>query len=193
MKTLLVFALFSSFAYGKKCTYTYTGKSQEIKFVGYKFTDKTAVGGTFKDFRIMAPTKASSVEEVFANSSFWIDEMSLDAGKAARNTNIANGLLKNVDGLAIRGRVDSVDKKSKTLVTIINWGGKDHKVKMNYSYAKGMATAKGKIDLLEMGFKKGFDALGKLCKVWHKGKDGVVKTWSEVAIEASLGLSEKCI
>ncbi len=193
MKATLLFILVATAAQAKECQF-YTGKDNKIEFTGYKFTEKTGVTGTFKKFEINAPSKVNSVKAVLEGSKFSIDEMSLDAGNAARNSNISKGLLKNIEGTKIQGKVTKVDEAAKKAIVNIKWGGKDHKVEMKYGHdkKKEIIFLDGTIDLIKMGFGKAFNALGKICGPFHKGKDGKIKTWSDVALRAEIGTKVKC-
>ncbi|MCB9094980.1 MAG: hypothetical protein H6621_07940 [Halobacteriovoraceae bacterium] len=189
---ILIFSLLPFLAFGKVCTYNFDADSAKVEFTGYKFTEKVGVKGTFKDFKISAPSKAPSLEGIVGNSSFWLDEMTIDAGKTARNVNIINGLFKEMAGTSIRGVVTNFDKVSKMLTFKLFIGDKTEDVKMVFSHDGERFLAEGKIDLIKIGLKSAFESLSKTCQTFHKGKDGVSKTWSEVALRVTANIKEKC-
>lgn len=184
---ILTFLSLLNFSYAKDCSYSIKPGSEKIEFTGYKFTSKVGVKGSFKNFVINAPKKSDSIEKIIENSSFWIDQMSLDAGNAARNSNISKGLLKNLPTDSFRGYVKSMrsEGKAKLLDFVLVVGQKQHNVELIYNISENNFLAEGKIDLLDLGYKEGFQALQKLCKAYHKGKDGKSITWSEVALRVS--------
>ena len=55
---------------------------------------------------------------------------------------------------------------------------------MGYQLKDGVLKLAGTINLLKWDLKS-FKSLGKICAVHHKGKDGKIKTWSDVLIEIS--------
>jgi hypothetical protein len=180
-------------AFGKTCNYQLKGGSEKIEFTGFKFTEKTGVSGTFENFKIQTLGSAESIESLIENGSFWIDSFSLDAGKKARNVNIAKGLLSNLGTKSFRGYVKSINPKAKSLQFSLVIGKDIHDVPLKYEVKGNSFSAKGTIDLLALGYKKGFEALQKICNVWHKGSDGVSKTWSDVEIRVSADFAKKCL
>ena len=192
MTIALITLLFSSLAFGKNCTYNFDSASAKIQVTGFKFTEKSGVNGHFKDSMVKAPNTAKKLEGILKNATFWIDETTLEFGKPARNKNILKGLFKNIEGRTIHGHVKSVNSKKNTLLAILHWGGKAHQVNFKYTYTNGVFEAKSNIDIIKLGFQKAFDGLHKLCKVHHKGKDGKVKTWSDVDLKVTANILEIC-
>lgn len=160
-----------------------TVETPEIKFTGYKFTDKVGVSGTFKKIDWNLKETGESLKDILLGSSVKIDSHSIDAGKTARNINITNGLFKNWGAREITGQFVKVDEGKKIATLEFNVGETKNLVDMAYEVKEGVLKLSGTIDLIEMGFSEAFNKLGKICAVYHKGKDGVVKTWSEVLVE----------
>jgi Mor family transcriptional regulator len=156
-----------------------------IKFIGYKFTDKTPVSGTFKKVEWKYKKVAADIEESLQGASFVIDSHSIDAGKVARNINITNALFKNWGGREIKGEVVKVLKSKKMVFTKFTVGERSFEVPFRYRMQSKKVILTAVIDLIDVGFKKSYELLSKRCAPWHKGKDGKTLTWSEVALEVS--------
>jgi len=187
-------AIMSGQVSAKTCTYRLFD-SPELTWTGYKFNNKTPVSGTFKRFEVKTVETAPSVADVLGNGFFYIQTSLIDAGLPARNTNIMNGLFaKLVGGKSIRGLVQSVDAKKQELIMGLWMNGKMHSVPMSYSWAErdGKFSLTGSIDLLKMGMNDAFKSLATTCSTWHKGSDGVTKTWSEVALEVKGRIVKEC-
>ncbi len=161
----------------------------EIKFTGYKFTNKTAVSGTFKKVEWTYKKNASNLEEALAGAKFTIDSHSIDAGKKARNTNITNALFKNWGGREIKGEVVKVISARKIAFTKFTVGDNSFEVLFRYKVKGGRVVLKGVLDLVEVGFSKSYKLLSKKCAPFHRGKDGKTLTWSEVALEVSAAVN----
>jgi hypothetical protein len=178
--TIFLFTLFS-FASASKVD---VGTPQ-IKFIGYKFTNKTPVSGTFKKVKWDYKKVAKDIEDSLRGAKFTIDSHSIDAGKKARNTNITNALFKNWGGREIKGEVVKVIKKRKMAFTKFTVGERSFEVPFRYTMQGKKVRLTAVIDLIEVGFSKSYKLLSKRCAPWHKGKDGKTLTWSEVALEVS--------
>ncbi len=159
--------------------------SPELTFTGYKFTEKEAVSGTFKKINWKF-SNSGSAQDVITSASAVIDSYSIEAGKPARNTNITNGLFKKWGGQNIKVKVLSFDEAAQLAKVQISIGKLTRVVPFKVTQAESNLLFTGSIDLIEFGLGKAFQSLSKLCAVHHKGKDGVVKTWSVVDLEVKL-------
>ena len=77
MKGLILF--FLALNINAKC-YKVDKKDFELKFTGYKFTEKVGVSGTFKNMSF-STIKKGNLTEIISNAMLWIDTNSIDAGK----------------------------------------------------------------------------------------------------------------
>lgn len=151
-----------------------------MKFTGYKFTDKTGVSGTFQKIDWNFAKDQKDLAAILKSASFKIDSHSIDAGNAARNTNITNALFKNWGSQFIEGKVKKVDLTTGYVEAEIKIGKSKHNVYFQLTEKDGAVELTGAIDLLAMGMSKAYALLNKQCEALHKGKDGIVKTWSTV-------------
>lgn len=168
-----------------ECVKVDTDKA-ELTFTGYKFSEKTAVSGTFKEIHWFAPSE-QSMEDVLAGSSLAIETSSIDAGASERDKNIKASLFKTLmRGHTIRAVARSVDAESQKLNVDLFMGGGVRPVSLDYKQKDNHIVLTGTVDLLKLGFNKAFESLADQCRDLHTGTDGKAKTWSDVAIEVKV-------
>lgn len=181
MKRLLAMALialsFNSFA-----AVTLT-ENPKIKFTGFKFADKTAVSGTFKDIEWKIPKSAKDFKTLMSLAKLKIDTHSVDAGAEARNINLTEGLFKNWGGRYIEVEIEEVDEAHQIVKAELTIGKEDHDVYFDYYKNKeGDYVFTGSINLLQMGYAKAYHALTEICGDMHT-MDGIRKSWPSVDLE----------
>ncbi len=190
---MILVLLSSQVLFGKTETVTLIG-DPVLKFTGYKFLDKTPVSGTFKTIT-WTPAKRSvesedKIGEMLKGSKIKIDSYSIDAGNAARNTNITQSLFKSWGGRYIEGEITEVFADGRYLKVELDIGDNEAEAVFQYHIAKDKIVFTSTLDLIQMGFQAAFGKLAKKCAALHKGKDGVTKTWSvvDLAVEAPISI-----
>lgn len=180
--TLLIAVFLSAAGFSQECVSVDTNKA-ELKFTGYKFSEKAGVSGTFKEINWFAPNE-QALNDVLAGSALAIQTASIDAGDPARDENIKASLFKTLmRGHTIRAVARSISPESKKLNVDLFMGGGVRPVTLDYEAKDGEIVLKGQVDLMELGYTKAFKALADQCRDLHTGVDGKAKTWSDVAIE----------
>ncbi|MBY0313962.1 MAG: YceI family protein [Bdellovibrionales bacterium] len=172
------------------CTYSLV--NTKIEWTGYKFTEKTGVPGTFREVTINQPSQASSIDELIASSSFFINAASVDSGVEIRDQSLRDFFFKTMASPYIRGYVEGYDSKKKTASVLLNMNGVSRAESFKLAATKSEVTATGTIDLLNFMMSKSLESINKKCYDLHKGKDGISKTWSEVGLKISAQISESC-
>lgn len=164
-----------------------------VSFVGYKFTEKAPVGGEFTKINISNFGDGETALEAMNGTKFSIPVSSLFTNDATgsrdpkllefffgamENTELISGVFKVAD-----------DNKCSIDVTL---NGTTQNIPLEYSTIDDTKFIFDGVMELE-----NWDALGavasinKACEALHTGKDGVSKTWSEVALHAEVVLAEK--
>ncbi len=154
-----------------------------LKFTGYKFTDKTAVSGMFKEIDWDYKKKAKDIAELLKGTKIKIDSYSIDAGNEARNVNITEGLFKHWGGRYIEGEVVDVNTEQGYAKVDMKIGKAKREVFFQYAKQGSEVVLTSTLDLLQLGFGSAFGKLAKMCAGVHTGADGVTKTWSVVDLE----------
>ena len=204
MKSIFVFFLLIiptySFAFSGApfCPSSFDKDSIEFNFVGYKFTAKTPVKGTFKKYDFKVNEKNGSISELIKSLSFSIDAASIDTGLEPRNKTIFDNVFKVLMGGAkITGRVLDLDDKSGVMNIEVSMNGVTQKVPMalkleEKSDNEAIVSGVGSIDMLNFKMNKSYENISKACKALHTGPDGVSKTWTEVGLTMKSKVKFNC-
>ena len=192
---LLILVSLSSFSAFTACRYSIQPGTESLSWTGYKFNDRTAVSGSFNDLSIKTVSNAMKPQGLLSHAALWIDTNSFESKNPARNSNIVKNLFRKVQkGRVIHARVTDLKLIKKMATVAINWGESEQMVDMAFSFDKANSSIvlEGIIDLVKLGFGDAFSSLKRSCKGKHKGKDGVVKSWSDVKIVVSAKIEKNC-
>lgn len=193
MKITIILLLFYAIAGWGKCTYLVNPQDIELKFTGYKFTEKVAVSGSFKDIKWSFASGYQQLSSLLSSASVWIDSHSIDAGNAARNKNITKGLFQNIaGGRYIKGLINEVSSDSKSVNLKLFLGHFEVDIPMTLHPDNSVFILSGALDLVKARMKDAFQSLAKICGPFHQGKDGKRKTWPVVDLEVRAKYTEKC-
>jgi hypothetical protein len=180
---LLSLSFFSFTALGATACQYLPEATPVLKWTGFKFTEKSAVSGTFTEMTLVKTNNKRryvGLSGMLMSHHLSINTLSVDAGLPARNTNLVAGLFKTFSDTTMRARISKVDKKTAQMV--LAWGGKDYTLPLDLKDDGKSVTLTGKMDFLKMGLKEAYNSIHAQCKDVHTGSDGVAKTWSEVEL-----------
>jgi len=166
--------------------------STKVSFTAYKTTEKVPVGGQFTKINITKAGEGDSALEAMNGTEFSIPVSSLFTNDATgtRDPKILEfffGVMENTELISGVFKV-SGDRKCSIDVTL---NGETKNIPLDYEMDGDDRFAFNGVMNLE-----NWDALGavtsinKACEVLHTGKDGVSKTWSEVAVKAVVLLQQ---
>lgn len=193
-KLLLIFFLFfSKYTNAESCFWKLNSSSAELKWVAYKFTEKAPVEGKLADVKISGIRgNAPDLKMLLSAISFTADGMSVESGNQSRDNNLKNFFFKKVKNASqISGKVTSVLDDKLTVKLKVNDIEKD----VIFTYAvdeNSHLLALANIDMLDFAMTDAFNSIHEKCKDLHTGKDGKAKTWSEVALKASISVQKTC-
>ncbi len=171
-----------------------TDKSS-IHWTGFKTTDKIPVKGEFKNFEIKNIQSSENMPDAIKNAEVSINIFSIFSGNESRDKKLIEYLFQHMmETNKIDVKVTEIDTKNSVVKAKIRMNNHEMEVplKMTVDEQKGQLSLDGKIDLV-----KDFDAakplsfLNTACFDLHKGKDGISKTWPDVAIKAVLKFEKK--
>ena len=170
-----------------KETFTVVADSTTIKFTAYKTTDKKGVGGEFTTVNLKNAEAKTSALDALNGLEFSIPISSLftnDATKT-RDPKIMEfffGVMDNTEFISGTFKFDDAKKCSIDL----KLNGVTANLPMEYSVSEGRRVSfSGVMNLETWNALDAVASLNKACEALHTGKDGVSKTWNDVAIEAS--------
>ncbi|MCB1141316.1 MAG: YceI family protein [Leptospiraceae bacterium] len=192
----LLIAIFSLPVYAETCTYSYDNSQTSVKWIAFKFTERTGVEGSFTKIEVKGSPKGNSLEEFADRVSFKIHTSSVSTKNPERDEKIAKFFFKEMKKTDfIEGSFQNTKIKGKTgtadLILRMNEVEKTVPVQFMIKNRKEIEM-KGKIDLLLWKAQNSIDKLNKECNTLHTGKDGKSKLWNDVEISLSTTLKLIC-
>ena len=174
-------------------TYNVVNDSTKVSFTAYKTTDKVAVGGSFKEITLTNTGEGKTAFEALNGNKFSIPVSSLFTNDATgtRDPKILKfffGMLKDTE--LISGEFKVIGENTCSID--VNLNGKTTNIPLNYtSNSDTSLSFDGVMNLENWDGLAAVASLNKACAALHTGKDGVSKTWSEVAVHADVLLNKK--
>lgn len=168
--------------------YTLVQDSVKVSFTAYKTTEKLPVGGQFKEIEISNANGGATPLEALNGVAFSIPVSSLFTNDATgtRDPKILEfffGAMKNTELISGTFNVGE-DGKSSIDVTL---NGETSNIPLTQKMVSETALAfDGTMNLENWDALAAVESINKACEALHTGKDGVSKTWSEVAVHAEV-------
>lgn len=166
--------------------------STKVSFTAYKTSDKLPVGGKFNTINIIESNTGATAFEAMNGTSFTIPVSSLFTNDATgtRDPKIIEFFFEVMENTTLISGVFKVSADNKCSIDI-TLNGKTANIPLEYQKTSDTNyTFNGVMDLENWDALGAVAALNKACEVLHTGKDGVSKTWSEVAIQAEVLLQK---
>ncbi len=162
--------------------------ASSIYWTGYKTTGKIPVKGVFQNFKIKGVKSATNLAEILKNAQVQINVYSIFSDNEDRDKKLIGDLFEYMtDTENIYARVEKITKDSIWVNIHMNAHEKIVPMFLQMDNQKGVVQLNGRIDLLkDFAAAKALNKFHKACFDKHTGKDGVSKTWPEVAIAARL-------
>jgi hypothetical protein len=176
------------------CTYTITKLTPG--WTAYKTTKKVAVGGTFNSVKISEMKPGDTLTAAFTGLSAEIEGASIESGNPARNATVASaffGLFAEQAKISAKITGATSQEDTGIFMTDVTMNGVTKSVQLQHEGIKeGTLVAKAVINMLDFSLQGAFDSIHKTCEALHTGDDGVSKTWTEVEITITAGVTEQC-
>ena len=166
--------------------------STKVSFTAYKTTEKVPVGGQFTKINITKAGQGDSALKAMNGTEFSIPVSSLFTNDATgtRDPKILEfffGVMENTELISGVFKV-SGDSKCSIDVTL---NGETKNIPLDYEMDGDDRFAfSGVMNLENWNALDAVSSINKACEVLHTGKDGVSKTWSEVAVKAVVLLQQ---
>ncbi len=193
IKIFLIFCClsFSLTVFSKNCTYEFDPKHSLVGATGYKFTEKTGVGGKFSGFKLNKYEKKKNIMDLFKDLVVTVDLTTLDSGDSMRDKNIAETLFSGLSGgTVVTVSVEKVTEK--TIETRLKINSVSQKVIFDYKINAGVLNARGRFDALEYAFGEQIKKFKKRCGFLHTGKDKKSVTWTDFDLSVTAKITEVC-
>lgn len=173
----------------KAAIYSIDVNATKINWIAYKTTEKLPVNGQFDSIKIENIKSTSTINEALNGLEFSIPITSIYTKDTTRDGKLRKfffGTMKNTN--FITGTVsienDSIGSINLTMNEI------SHALPFKYSITNNVANIKAILDLNNWQAQAALKALNIACKQLHSGKDGIPKTWNEVAINVVTAIKE---
>jgi polyisoprenoid-binding protein YceI len=152
-----------------------------IDWIGYKTTEKTPVKGKFKKVDITKNGEGNTAKEAINGAEFSIPVSSLFTADASRDYKLKKLFFAVMDNTKLlSGTLNISDEANGTASITMN--GTTADLPFTYTLEGKEFKLTATMNLDNWSAQKAVESLNIACKELHKGKDGVSKTWSEVAI-----------
>ena len=163
-----------------------------MTWTAYKTTSKVDVGGTFNEITITGEKSSDDPKKLIKSLSFSINTASVETNDEGRNKKIASFFFGNMkEPATITGKVKSLGENGKATLEI-KMNGVSTDVVGDYTLVDGTFDFSATIDVGKWDALKALQTLSEACREKHTGDDGILKTWSEVALTFSTQLSSDC-
>lgn len=172
--------------------YSLVQDSTKVSFTAYKTTEKLPVGGKFQKINFSNINSGATPLEALNGTKFSIPVSSLFTNDptGTRDPKLLEfffGVLKDTE--LISGVVKVEGDKSSMDVTL---NGETQNIPLTYELdGDNKITFNGVMELENWNALDAVASINKACEILHTGKDGVSKTWSEVAVKAEVLLAKK--
>ncbi|TDS15443.1 YceI-like domain-containing protein [Maribacter caenipelagi] len=171
--------------------YSLVQDSTKVSFTAYKTTDKVPVGGMFKKINFTKTNSGETAMEALNGTEFSIPVSSLFTNDptGTRDPKLLEfffGVLKDTE--LISGVFKVEGDKSSMDVTL---NGETQNIPLAYEMnGDNKIVFNGVMELENWNAMNAVASINKACEILHTGKDGVSKTWSEVAVKAEVLLTK---
>ncbi len=166
-------------------------KTVTINWTGYKTTSKIPVKGEFKTLEVTNSKEAPTATEALNGTKFSIPISSIYSGDNERDGKLKQLFFGVMDAtLSLTGTVNLKGDGTGAVDLFMN--GVSKEIPITYTVKEQMVEFNGTLDIIDdFNAQTAFESISKACYDLHKGPDGISKTWSEVAISASVYLKKE--
>jgi hypothetical protein len=164
----------------------------KVSFTAYKTTEKLPVGGKFTKINITNSKEGSTAMEALNGTTFSIPVSSLFTNDATgtRDPKILEFFFGVMDNTELISGVFKVSGGDKCSIDV-TLNGKTANIPLEHEISGDNSHSfKGVMNLENWDALSAVESINKACEALHTGKDGVSKTWSDVAVHADVLLQK---
>jgi len=171
--------------------FTLVKDSTKVSFTAYKTTEKLPVGGKFMKIDIKDTKSGTTALDALNGTTFSIPVSSLFTNDATgtRDPKLVEfffGAMKNTELISGVFKKDA-DNKCSIDVTL---NGETANIPLDYTLnSEKSITFNGTMNLGDWSALEAVASINKACEELHTGKDGISKTWSDVAVQAQVQMN----
>ena len=172
------------------CFYSYNEGATTFEWTAFKTNEKIGVKGGFNEITVDSESSDDPIA-VLESITFYMKTSSVETNDEGRNGKVAKFFFETINTPSIEGKIKSIGKDGKATISV-SMNGMEVDVKGDYTLKGGDFSFTSTIDVSSWNALEGIKALNTECNDLHKGKDGVSKLWSEVALSFTTSLSSDC-
>ena len=168
--------------------YSLVQDSVKVSFTAYKTTEKLPVGGQFKEIKITNSNGGATPLETLNGVEFSIPVSSLFTNDATgtRDPKILEFFFGAMNNTELISGVFNVSEDGESSIDV-TLNGETSSIPLTQKKVSETALAfDGVMNLENWDALAAVSSINKACEALHTGKDGVSKTWSEVAVHAEV-------
>lgn len=172
--------------------YTLVKDSTKVSFTAYKTSEKLPVGGKFMKINIKDSKNGATALEALNGTEFGIPVSSLFTNDATgtRDPKLLEFFFGAMQDTEIISGVFKTDADNKCSIDV-TMNGETFNIPLEYVInTETSITFKGTLNLEDWNALEAVNSINNACKELHTGKDGVSKTWTEVAVQAQVLLTK---
>ncbi len=176
------------------CTYSYSDAPVTVEWVAYKYTEKTAVSGKFKQVTVNGGGEGS-VADALMGANISIETASSNSGDPTRDPKIKETFFGSLmEGETLSGVISHAmgDETAGQVTADINMNGMTHPIDGRYEVKDGQIEMKFEFTVDLFGANEALNALNKVCEDLHKGSDGNSVLWPDVTVFVTTELDKSC-
>lgn len=172
-----------------KCEFSYNPTKTVLNWTAFKFTEKVGVPGKFEKFSLDGTKRGSQLEDIFQNSTFTVDAMSLNTGNPERDEKIKKYFFGTLKQNTISGKFIFDNQWFVEL----NFNGKIQKLPVRVEKKDDLNHIISlNLEVNSFGAEKSLKKLNEVCYELHKGSDGKSKLWPDVLVTIETELTPHC-
>lgn len=172
------------------CFYKYNDGATTFEWTAFKTNEKLPVRGGFNEIKVESEASDDPIA-VLESITFSMKTASVETNDESRNGKVAKFFFETINTPTITGKVKSINENGKAIITV-TMNGIDVDIEGDYTLDEGDFSFSSTVDVSSWNALSGITALNKECNDLHKGKDGVSKLWTEVALSFTTTLSSDC-
>ncbi|WP_299536058.1 hypothetical protein [Ulvibacterium sp.] len=166
--------------------------STKVGFTAYKTTEKLPVGGKFLKIDITESEPGSTAMDAMNGTAFSIPISSLftNDGTGTRDPKIIEFFFGAMKNTSLISGVFKVSEDGKPSIDVTLNGATENIPLESEKTSENAYTFSGVMNLENWDALDAVASINKACEALHTGKDGISKTWSEVAVQAQVLLEK---
>ncbi len=162
----------------KICFYTLDETQISVQWTAFKFTEKTAVKGSFTDVKITSNTKTDDKNQLFKDLTLKINTQSVNSTNEERDTKLKELFFGQMSSNDIIAKLKKDEGKVEVTMNNVTRDEEAEILEVN-----DQLFVKFSIDMMNYNLTKSFQDLAKACQDLHIGPDGKSKLWTTVDLE----------